>query len=84
MLLEIICNDEVVSTNEINLTSYLECEQATPITLKLEGEVATSLDFTIKMWKFGDPEPMLEDLKQGLASKFGLELPKIEEGSSAF
>ena len=83
MLLEIICNDEVVSTNEINLTNYIECEQATPVKLELEGSVASSLEFTIKMWKFGDPEPMLDNFKQGLAQKFGLDMPKIEEGSSA-
>ena len=83
VLLEIICNDEVVSTNEINLTNYIECEQATPVKLELEGSVASSLEFTIKMWKFGDPEPMLDNFKQGLAQKFGLDMPKIEEGSSA-
>jgi hypothetical protein len=53
-LLEILCDDKVVSCTQIELTQYIEYDKATKINLKLDSRPIVSISYTIEITQILD------------------------------
>lgn len=43
VMLEVLCNDEIVSATELNLKDYAESRMANDVVLKVDGEIVKRL-----------------------------------------